>query len=218
MPDSVKFNVGYIDGRHQISLFSNEDLNLMYSKYKFWGEIILWCDSRCREENRGSRKRDIDTSLLKRQEREDQVDEVFKDLKLKHNDKYSIPQLQLWSRMICTSLHDDTDKLPNIPAFGASTKKPRKESVADAITGAAATVIKALHKPEVNSSSDSKASAEPQSHITLITGISPGKAVELRMKNLEQLRFLQNLFEDGILDEKEYSEQKNSILSSLWKL
>ena len=33
MPDSVKFNVGYIDvgyidGRHQISLFSSEDLNL----------------------------------------------------------------------------------------------------------------------------------------------------------------------------------------------
>ena len=82
------------------------------------------------------------------------------------------------------SLHDDTDKPPNIPAFGASTKKPHKESVADAITGAAATVIKALHKPEVNSSNDSKASAEPQSHITPITGISPGKAVELRMKNL----------------------------------
>ena len=93
VPDSVKFNVGYIDGRHQISLFSNEDLNLMYSKYKFGGEIILWCDSRCREENRGSRKRDIDTSLLKCQEREDQIDEIFKDLKSRHNDKYSVPQL-----------------------------------------------------------------------------------------------------------------------------
>ena len=31
VPDFVKFNVGYIDGRHQISLFSSEDLNLMYS-------------------------------------------------------------------------------------------------------------------------------------------------------------------------------------------
>ena len=188
VPDSVKFNVGYIDGRHQISLFNSEDLNLMYSKYKFGGEIILWCDSRCREENRGSKKRDIDTSLLKRQEREDQIDEVFKDLKSRHNDKYSVPQLRLWSRMICTNLYDGMDKPPNIPAFGPSAKKPHKESVADAITGAAATVIKALRTPEVNSFSDSKASAEPQSHITLITGISPGKAVELRMKNLEQLR------------------------------
>ena len=165
VPDSVKFNVGYIDGKHQMSLFSNEDLNLMYSKYKFGGEIILWCDSRCREDNRGSRKRDIDTSLLKRQEREDQMDEVFKDLKSKHNDKYSVPQLRLWSRMICTSLHDDTEKPPNIPAFGATTKKPRKESVTDAITDAAATVIKALRTPEVNCSSDSKVNAEPDSHV-----------------------------------------------------
>ena len=38
------------------------------------------------------------------------------------------------------------------------------------------------------------------------------------MKNLEQLRFHQNLFEDGILDEKEYTEQKASILSSLRKV
>ena len=64
--------------------------------------------------------------------------------------------------MICTNLYDDMDKPPNIPAFGPSAKKPCKESVADAITGAAATVIKALRTPEVNSSSDSKASAEPQ--------------------------------------------------------
>ena len=218
VPESVKFNVGYIDGRHQMSLFSNEDLNLMYSKYKFGGEIILWCDGRCREESRSSRKRDIDTSLLKRQEREDQIDGIFKDLKSKHRDKYSVPQLRLWSRMICTGIHDDMDKPPNIPAFGGSTKKPRKESVADAITGAATTVIKALCTPVVNNSGDSKASAEPESHRTPITGISPGKAVELRMKNLEQLRYLQNVFEDGILDEKEYAEQKNSILTSLRKL
>ena len=218
VPDSVKFNVGYIDGRHQMSLFNNEDLNLMYSKYKFGGEIILWCDGKCRDGSHGSKKRDIDTSLLKRQEREDQVDGVFKDLKSKHNDKYSVPQLRLWSRMISTSLHDDMDKPPNIPAFGGSNKKPRKESVADAILGAAATVIKALRTPDVNSSNDSKGSAEPESHTIPIMGISPGKAVELRMKNLEQLRYLQNLFEDGILDEKEYAEQKSSILTSLRKL
>ena len=218
VPESVKFNVGYIDGRHQMSLFNNEDLNLMYSKHKFGGEIILWCDGRCREDSRSSRKRDIDTSLLKRQEREDQIDGTFKDLKSKHNDNYSVPQLQLWSRMICTNLHDNMDKPPNIPAFGGSTKKPRKESVTDAITGAAATVIKALRTPDVNGSSNSKANVESESHRTPITGISPGKAVELRMKNLEQLRYLQNLFEDGILDEKEYAEQKNSILTSLRKL
>ena len=52
--DSVKFNAGYIDGRHQMSLFNVEDLSLMYSKYKLGGEIFLWCEDRCTDDNRGS--------------------------------------------------------------------------------------------------------------------------------------------------------------------
>ena len=48
--------------------------------------------------------------------------------------------------------------------------------------------------------------------------VSPGKAVELRMKNFEQLPYLQQLFEDGILSDTEYTEQKRSILSFLRKL
>ena len=48
--------------------------------------------------------------------------------------------------------------------------------------------------------------------------MSPGKSVELRMKNLQQLRFLQQLFEDNILSEMEFIEQKKSILDSLRKL
>ena len=48
--------------------------------------------------------------------------------------------------------------------------------------------------------------------------LSPGKSIELRMKNFEQLRYLQQLFDDGILNDKEYAEQKANIISSLHKL
>jgi len=123
VPDSVKFNVGYIDERHQMSQFNREDLSLMYSKYKLGGEIILWCEGRYREDSRGSRKRDIEMASKQEQEREDQVDSVFADLKSKHNDKYTVPQLRLWSRMVCSSIYDDMDKPPDIPAFGATVKK-----------------------------------------------------------------------------------------------
>ena len=51
-----------------------------------------------------------------------------------------------------------------------------------------------------------------------VTGIFPGKTVQLWMKNLKQLRYLQSVFEDGILNESEYSEQKTCILSSLRRL
>jgi hypothetical protein len=48
--------------------------------------------------------------------------------------------------------------------------------------------------------------------------VSPGKSAELRMKNFEQLRYLQHPYDDGILTIKEFEEQKEKILSSLRKL
>jgi len=99
VPNSVKFNVGYIDGRHQMSLFNEEELSLMHSKYKLSGEIILWYEGRCTDDNCGSQKRGLEAAaaIQQKQEREDQVDNVFEDLKSKHNEKYTVPQLRLWS-------------------------------------------------------------------------------------------------------------------------
>ena len=49
-------------------------------------------------------------------------------------------------------------------------------------------------------------------------GVSPGRAVDLKMKNYQQLRYLQQLYEDNILNEDEYTEQKISILAALRNL
>ena len=58
----------------------------------------------------------------------------------KHGNNYDIPRLMLWSRMICSNTHDDTDNIPNIPAFSSSAaKKLRKDSLVKAIEGAAVT-------------------------------------------------------------------------------
>jgi len=105
------------------------------------------------------------------------------------------------------------DKLPDVPAFGVSVKKPCKESLADAITGAAATLVKTFGgTPDVHSS---EVCCEPTPSVT---GLSPGITVQLQMKKLKQLRYLQSLVEDGILNESEYLEQKTCILSSLRRL
>ena len=86
VPDSLKFVVGYFDGRHQMSLVNVNDLNVMYTKHRLGGEVLLWCDGRCKEPT--CQKRDSDSGLLKHQEKEEELDSVFKDLKTKHNDKY----------------------------------------------------------------------------------------------------------------------------------
>ena len=66
-------------------------------------------------------------------------------------------------------------------------------------------------KSNQNKSPQCESSVQP-------VGVSPGRAVELRMKNFEQLRYLQQLYDDGILTQIEYEEQKEKILSSLRKL
>jgi len=214
VPDSLSFGVGYFDGKHQMSLYNQDDLGTMYDKHKLGGEIMLWCDARCKDSMRTGRKRytDSDSGLLKRQEKEEELEIVFKDLKSKHGDKFSLPHLKLWSRMVNNGLHEDMDSPPDIPAFRSNTKKPRKETLTDAITNAAITVTKAL------SSTSQEPNSTPSEAIKVTTGISPRKSVEWRMKNLEQLRYLQNLFDDGILNDKEFAEQKSNILSSLRKL
>lgn len=63
-----------------------------------------------------------------------------------------------------------------------------------------------------------RSSDSVQASPSTVAALSPAKAVELRGKNFEQLRYLQQLYDDGILDDKEYSEQKQNILTALRKL
>jgi hypothetical protein len=95
-----------------------------------------------------------------------------------------------------------------------------QRNVSDTLAGAAIAFATA-----VSGSKDQSHSTQPQYDRdagnpfgNLVPAVSPAKAVDLRMKNYQQLRFLQQLFEDGILDEKEYTEQKGNILEFLRKL
>ena len=82
-----------------------------------------------------------------------------------------------------------------------------KESLSDAFASAATAIAKVLSPiPSVNQAK----SADDQATF------SPGKKLDLRMKNLEQQ--LQQLLEDGILSQEEFASQKKIVLCSLNKL
>ena len=49
-------------------------------------------------------------------------------------------------------------------------------------------------------------------------GISPLRATDIRSKSYAQLRMVQQLYDDGILTESEFAEQKQKILDSLRKI
>ena len=221
VPDNLSFNVGHFEGHShsKIWLVTREDFTTMYQKYPK-GEVVLWCDARCDDDddagNRRKRKKDGET-LTKRQEKEEEVDDIFRQLKERHGEKFDIPRLRLWARTICGNLHDDFETPPDLPAFrNEAPKKMKRDSLSDALTGAAvafANVFSSNPQPTQNPATAGRAGpAVPP------VGLSPSKAVDLRMKNFQQLRYLQQLYEDGILTTKEFEEQKEKILSSLRKL
>ena len=130
-------------------------------------------------------------------------------------EKYDTPRLRLWARSVASKIHDDLDCPPDLPAFHKETKpnKPAKESLTSALTGAVLAFTNKYNSDNTKSPQHTCTSNPPAQ-----LGISPGRSVELRMKNFEQLRYLQQLYDDGILTSTEYEEQKKKILSSLRKL
>ena len=54
-----------------------------------------------------------------------------------------------------------------------------------------------------------------QTVVSKPVGLSPGRMIELRMKNYEQLRYVQKLYEDNIITEAEFIEQKALILKTI---
>lgn len=229
LPIDSTIDVGYFDGRQssRVWLVSTKDLESMY---KGTNEIFLWIEV-CKDDHEddsnsdnpgepAQKKRKLSKSDKKkkqsgssrRQQKEDEVEAIYDELKSKHCDNYTSPQLKLWARMIHIGTHDDYEDPPRVPMItGTLPTRSKKDSFTEAITGAAEAVAKALSPPPptpviVNSTH------------SVTTGISPGKSTELRTKNLQQLRLLQQLYEENVISDKELTEQKSIVLDALRKL
>ena len=209
VPSTDNFNVGYFDGNQQskVLLVTENDIDIMYKRFQNGGLVTLWCDGR----STGTTKRKRDEgSVGRRQEQEDDVNSFYKTLVDKHKDKYTTPQYRLWARMQVSGLHDDLDKPPNIPSFSNPPKRQRTNSLSDSLTGAAVAFANTLSGAQ--SSTVSMSAPGPS------VGVSPGKTIELRMKSYQQLRYLQQLYDDGVINEEEFKEQKKNVLGSLRSL
>ena len=200
VPSSIHFEVGYYEKRsNKCWLVKNEDLQAMYSSLKSGNEVLLWCDCSGIEPSCDDKKSAKKRSSSASSSSED-VDELFDTLTQMHEDKYTIPQRRLWARTIHCGTHDSFDTPPALPMFGPPPKQARRASLSDAVAAAIA-----------------KAAVSPSTIATTSESLpkSPGKTADVRMKYLQQLRFIQQLFQDGILTESEYEEQKANILAVL---
>ena len=170
----------------------------------------LWCDVP------PSRKRKLNESSS-RKENGDDVDSIYQALLDKHNDAYDKPQLKLWARMLHCGSHTDYDNPPRVPLITGTAPKRRKSDFSETFRNIAAeAVAKAISPPPpATTTTGDNTSSETE---TNSIGISPGKTVELRSKNLQQLRYIQQLYEDNILSPEEFAEQKGMILQAIRKL
>ena len=228
---SSDFDVGYIEGSQQkIGVETEEDLRFMYRANKKGGNITLWCDGCFPSSTTGpgtKRKREVETAT-RRQDKEDEVEKIVMELSKKHPE-IEKTKIRLWARMISGGLHDDYEKPPDIPAFHRPLKRPRKDNnLSDALCGAATAVCRALSpgpssagsssSGSSGSSSSSGSSGSSSGSHMMPFSVSPTRAVNLRMKSYEQLRYLKQLFDDGIIRDKEYKEQKEHVMTTLRKL
>jgi len=213
VPDNLDFNLGYFEGSKKRWLCSKEDLDAMYKCLKKDEEVMLWCESIA---NLSKRKKEGDVPISKRQAKEDEIDCTFQLLKKKHNEKYEIPKLRLWARMVTSGLHESTDEPPDIPAFRGGGLKKKKTTV-EAIGGVMDALVKIVEQKAPGPPNTPAKPDIPMPEVSF-SGVSPSRAAELRMKNFEQLRYLQGLFDDGIITDNELVEQKRMVLDALRKL
>lgn len=212
--DDNDFDVGFFEGKHSTKrwLIEDEDLNYMYSKQKS-DEIHLWCDLDIVINEPPRKKKREEPVSSRREDKERKVDEALETLLVKHKNTYTKNQLQLWARMITNKLHDSyDDPPPNCPPItgqGIALKPQKKETLTEVIAGAAAAFVKAV------SPAATKTPAQIVQNDSGCRLLSPARSADIRMKNLQQLQCLQRLFEDKVLTEGEFMEQKNIILEAL---
>lgn len=220
VPSTPQFQIGYMEGNSkQHLILCREDLETMYDSVTDKKEIMLWCDKKMEtQESQGSsRKRKSNeggSKALKVDEQESELIKMVDQLSEKHSKKYTVPQYRLWAKFIQMKRHDSFDIPPNIPLITGtpdSRKHVKKDTVSDALAGAATAIVKALNGSPKKRSNTSES-------IPLSQGISPNSHANLRRKHLEDIRMLHSLYEDGIISDHEYQEQKENILCTLRSL
>ena len=130
------------------------------------------------------------------EERKTRQKELRDLLQTKHGSKYNAMQYTFGAEAIIAQTHDSTDEPPNSPLFSVGrSRRSGSTSLNEAFNGLA------------NSISDAMKHSMVATPTMASTTNSPGKAVSLRSKYMEQLRELHSLFDMGALTAPEYEEQ-----------
>ena len=122
-------------------------------------------------------------------------------------------KLRLWAKLIQTGRLYDYVTPPNIPLITGKTTpptKPKTDELVGAVTEAATAIVKAINHPGVPQPQTPPKSANNQ-HVKM----SPLKVVALRRSCLDDLKRAKDLYEEDVLTDAEFHDDKQRILEML---
>lgn len=200
------FECGYFEKSSKRWIEYDQDLDAMYQVFKGRNcEITLWFSRESPSKQSKKRKaEEVEAPVPnKRVSREETVDKLAQELREKHGEQFSGPQLRLWARMKLNGQHKSMDHPPQIPLFTGTISKPKRESLSEALTSAATAVVGVLK-------------GTPQSPSASVeTGMSPGKRARVSGEYLDHLEKIKKLHESGVLSKSEFQEQKEYALHNI---
>lgn len=232
IPPIMTFDVGYFSGRPSAKhwIYTEDDLKMMYKNCNNY-DIMLWCDGRSVGSETSKKKKKLDTFVSKREEKEQRVEELSKELQELNSENLDLNEVQyrLWARMISTGIHSSKETPPQVPMITGITPKRKKrvdeerKPLQESIVSTAAAVVKAVNSgstliqsPTIHQTVHDPST--PKRKLGIQLGVSPGKAADIRSKSFGQLNVLKQLYDDNVLTPDEFEEQKSVILSNLKKL
>ncbi len=190
------FHVGYFEppgNSNKRWIVEKRDLSTIYSVFEPGSKVNLWCERKVSEddENENLEPRKKKKKVADKEHVQEDLDEIFHDLKEKHP-KMEGPKLRLWAKLIQTGRHESYENPPPIPLItgGTNVSKPKKESLSEAVAGAASAIAKVLQPNSAGPAHNQTVSDD--------TKISPMKVASLRRSCLEDLKKLKDLLEDVV--------------------
>ena len=132
IPPNTDFQIGYFEGRGHTKrwIIDNRDLQRMYSVYESGSTITLGSEGRKLNSHDdgcepATKKIKTAAKTTKREQSEEETDEIFLQLKQKHSEM-AAPKLRLWAKLIQSGRHDSYDEPPNIPLITGSPAPKRR--------------------------------------------------------------------------------------------
>ena len=131
------------------------------------------------------------------------------------DDKFTSFQFKLWAEMLTSGVHTDLDVPPAASMFGCETKKAKAPQKDSSDLSAAVVMVSVVSTLSQALSTSAQAQLNrPHTSSSHPVSWSSMKRAELRSMYLKQMTDLRQLYDDGILSEEEYEEQRLELVEA----